>query len=83
MVFRYLDLSPPDTARSVLALLNKMGLEPVISRDERCCGHDAFWSGDEATFRALAGLNLEVIASSGAKTVLFSCPEGYCTFKHH
>jgi len=83
VTFQYLELSPLDSARSVLKLLNKMGIEPVISNDERCCGHDALWSGDEETFRKLAEINLEIIKSSGAKTVLFSCPEGYYTFKHH
>ena len=60
-----------------------MGIEPVISNDERCCGHDAFWSGNETVFSKLAKLNIETITASGAKTVLFSCPEGYYTFKHH
>ena len=83
VTFRYLELTPLESARSVLTLLNKMGVEPVISNDERCCGHDALWSGDEAKFRELAGWNLEVIKASRAKTVLFSCPEGYYTFKHH
>jgi len=83
VTFRYLNLAALGTARSVLTLLNKMGVEPVISNDERCCGHDALWSGDEATFRELATRNLEVIKASGAKTVLFSCPEGYFTFKNH
>jgi heterodisulfide reductase subunit D len=83
VTFQYLDLSPLESARSVLGLLNRLGITPVISNDERCCGHDALWSGDEATFKALAKRNLEVIESSGAKTVLFSCPEGYFTFKHH
>ena len=83
VTFRYLNLSPLDTARSVLKLLNKMGIEPVISDDERCCGHDALWCGDESTFRKLAELNLETIRSSGARTVVFSCPEGYVTFKKH
>ncbi len=81
VVFEYLELSPLESARSVLNLLNKMGITPVISNEERCCGHDALASGNEATFRKLAERNLEVIASSGAKTVLFSCPEGYATFK--
>ena len=58
VTFRYLNLTPLDTARSVLKLLNKMGIEPVISDDERCCGHDALWCGDESTFRKLAELNL-------------------------
>ncbi|MDY7036365.1 MAG: (Fe-S)-binding protein [Thermodesulfobacteriota bacterium] len=83
VAFRYLDLAPLDSARSVLTLLNRIGLEPVISDDERCCGHDALWSGDEATFRKLAEWNVEAIISSGARTVLFSCPEGYFTFKNH
>jgi len=83
VTFRYLNLSPLENARSILALLNRMGIEPVISDHERCCGHDALWCGDHATFRKLAEWNLAVIKASGAKTVLFSCPEGYVTFKNY
>lgn len=83
VVFRYLNLSPLESARSVLTLLNRIGVEPVISNDERCCGHDALWSGNESTFLELARWNLEVIQAAGAKTVLFSCPEGYLTFRDH
>lgn len=83
VAFRYLNLSPIETARSVLLLLNKMGIEPVISDHERCCGHDALWCGDLDTFRQLAKRNLEVVSASGAQTVLFSCPEGYVTFKNY
>jgi Fe-S oxidoreductase len=78
--FRYLGLSPLESAKNALILLNRLGIEPVISDDERCCGHDAMCSGDEETFRELALWNLEVIKSSGADTVLFGCPEGYATF---
>jgi len=83
VTFRYLNLSPLESGRSMLTLLNKMGIEPVISDQERCCGHDALWCGDHTTFRKLAELNLEVIKASGAKTVIFSCPEGYVTFKNY
>jgi len=83
VTFRYLKLSSLETARSVLILLNRMGINPVISNHERCCGHDALWSGNETTFRKLAKWNLDIISSSGAKTVIFSCPEGYFTFKNH
>jgi Fe-S oxidoreductase len=83
VTFQYLNLTPLQTARSVLSLLNRLDVEPALSRDERCCGHDALWSGDEDTFRSLARINLDVITASGAKTVIFSCPEGYHTFKHH
>jgi heterodisulfide reductase subunit D len=83
VIFRYLDVKSLEIARSILKLLNRMGIEPVISNDERCCGHDAYWSGNEAVFRDLAKLNVEVIKASGAKTVLFGCPEGYVTFKDY
>ncbi len=83
VTFRYLNLSPLETARSMLTLLNKMGIEPVISDQERCCGHDALWCGDHTTFQKLAESNLAVIKASGAKTVIFSCPEGYVTFKNY
>ncbi|HDZ91470.1 MAG: (Fe-S)-binding protein [Deltaproteobacteria bacterium] len=83
VIFSYLNISPIKSARGVLALLNRMGITPVISNDERCCGHDALWSGNEATFLHLAERNLEIIKSSGARTVIFSCPEGYTTFKDY
>ena len=83
VAFRYLDISPLESARSILALLNAMGIEPVVSDEERCCGHDALWSGNQDTFLKLARRNMEVIQASGAKTVLFGCPEGYMTFKLH
>jgi Fe-S oxidoreductase len=84
----YFDVALPfgqgalQASKSVLRLLNAVGIEPVISDDERCCGHDALWSGDETTFKKLAGLNLQVIQASGAKKVVFNCPEGYATFKN-
>jgi Fe-S oxidoreductase len=53
----------------------------VLLRDERCCGHDLLWSGDFEGFSRLAKHNLEAIEKSGAKRVIFSCPEGYRTFK--
>ena len=81
VTFRYLDVPSLDIARSVLKLLNRLGVEPVISNDERCCGHDALWSGNEALFLRLANANMEAIRRSGAKTVLFACPEGYQAFK--
>jgi len=46
IAFHYLNLSPLDRAGSALHLLNRNGLEPVVSRDERCCGHYAWCSGD-------------------------------------
>ena len=70
-----------DTAKNAIKILNMCGIDPVLSVDERCCGHDALWDGDEDTFKVLASKNIELIKETGAKKVIFSCPEGYYTFK--
>jgi Fe-S oxidoreductase len=82
VVFRDIDAGSITGAQNVLKILNTCGVEPVVSNNERCCGHDALWNGNEEKFKQLARLNLDLIRSSGAKQVIFSCPEGYHTFKN-
>ncbi len=82
VVFRYLEAGSIKNSKNILKILNTCGIEPVVSDDERCCGHDALYNGDEEKFKKLAQLNIKVIKNSGAKQVVFSCPEGYYTFKH-
>ncbi|MGD8227034.1 MAG: (Fe-S)-binding protein [Desulfobacteraceae bacterium] len=81
VIFRDIHAGAITGAQNVLRILNACGVEPVLSNEERCCGHDALWSGDEGKFKQLARINLDLIRSSGAKRVVFSCPEGYYTFK--
>ncbi len=81
VAFQYLNLNMIESAKNNLMLLNKLGIEPVMSNDECCCGHDAFWCGDDDTFLTLAKNNIETIAATGAKTVIFGCPEGYSMFR--
>ena len=80
-IFQYLEIRPMNTPEAVLTLLNTLGIEPVVSNEEVCCGHDALWTGDEEAFAQLARRNVDAIKKAGAKTVIFSCPEGYITFK--
>ncbi len=68
-------------AVSTLTLLNRIGIEPVILPNERCCGHDLLWAGDIEGFLKLAKHNIDEIKISGAKKVLFTCAECYRTFK--
>ncbi len=82
VIFRDIDAGSIQGAQHILKILNLCGVEPVVSNDERCCGHDALWNGNAETFKQLARLNLDTIRSSGAKQVVFSCPEGYHTFKY-
>ena len=83
VIFRDINAGSIKGAQNVLKILNSCGVAPVVSNEERCCGHDALWNGDEKKFRQLAQLNLDLIRSSGAKQVVFSCPEGYYTFKNY
>jgi Fe-S oxidoreductase len=65
---------------NVVRILSAAGIEPVVSNEEVCCGHDLLWSGDESGFMDLMERNVKVIEETGAKTVVFACPEGYRTF---
>lgn len=69
--------------KGAIKLLNAVGVTPVLSPNERCCGHDALWLGDEKTCRELADRNIEELSKAKPKTVLFHCPECYLTFKEH
>jgi Fe-S oxidoreductase len=82
VIFRDIGVDSLSVSRNVIKVLNAAGIEPVVSDAEHCCGHDMLWNGQMETFRKLAGHNLEVIRSSGAKQVVFQCPEGYHTFKY-
>ena len=61
-------------------LMNKAGVVPAVSNDEKCCGHDLNWTGDEGNFEKLMEHNIKVVKASGAKKVVFTCPECYRTF---
>ena len=52
-----------------------MGIRPRLLASERCCGHDAYWSGDEALFERLARANVEAVREAGVKEIVAFCPE--------
>ncbi len=70
-----LGIRPTDIARAAVRLLNRLGIEPVVAPDERCCGHDLRWGGDEESFQALAAANAEAFAARGVKHLLTTCAE--------
>jgi len=61
--------------QAVVRILNALGIAPRVLADERCCGHDLLWEGDEHGFRCLAELNAHLIRESGVKRVITACPE--------
>ncbi len=62
-------------AIGAIRILNALGIEPAVRADERCCGHDALWSGDDATFERLAQMNVEMLGQAEPELVVTVCPE--------
>lgn len=81
VIFDDLDVEALDIARNAVKLMNRVGIAPVVSNQERCCGADLMLAGDVDSFRRLAELNIETIKASGAKKVVFTCAECYNAFK--
>jgi heterodisulfide reductase subunit D len=80
VIFRNIELRSTPIAYSAVKLMNMVGITPVVSENERCCGHDFYWSGNYEGFEKLARYNQKLISDCGAKRVIFTCPEGYHTF---
>jgi len=73
--FTELGMHTVDGTRAALKLLNRLGEVPVVSPQERCCGHDLAWNGDRASFEALARHNVELVRASGAEVLVAPCAE--------
>ncbi len=81
VIFADLEVKALDIARNAVRLMNRAGISPIVSNEERCCGADLLLAGDVDSFRKLAELNLETIRASGATKVVFTCAECYNAFK--
>lgn len=79
--FPELGVATLDAARAAVRLMNRLGIEPLVSPEERCCGHDLLWNGDREGFELLARHNARLVAESGADTVVASCAECVRTLK--
>ena len=82
VIFGELDTQPLEIARSAVRLLNRVGITPIVSDEERCCGADLLLAGDVEGYRELAELNVKMIEATGAKKVVFTCAECYSAFKN-
>jgi Fe-S oxidoreductase len=67
--------------KAAVRLLNKGDVTPIVSQEEKCCGHDLLWNGDRANFEALAKQNVELVKASGASVLVTSCAECLRTWK--
>jgi Fe-S oxidoreductase len=79
--FTSLGLKTLDGSRAAVRLMNYLGFTPVVSPEERCCGHDLLWNGDRENFERLARHNVKLVAESGAKMLVTSCAECLRTWR--
>jgi Fe-S oxidoreductase len=70
-----------EIASATARILNAANAPFMVVKDEPCCGHFVFITGQVEKARKLAQDNLKLIRQTGAKTVVFSCAEGYKTVK--
>ena len=80
---RFLDLSETNfhqIGQSAINLMNKVEVMPnLISL--KCCGHDAYWTGDLNSYNKVRQFNTQVIEEAGISTLVVSCAECYYTFE--
>ena len=81
VIFNDIKANSIETAKSVVKIMNRVGIEPVLLRNERCCGHDLYFTGDTENFEKLARLNVNAIEQAKVKKVVTSCAECYRTMK--
>ena len=67
--------------QAAVRLLNYLNFTPVVSPDERCCGHDLLWNGDRENFERLAEHNVGLVAAGGAEILVTSCAECLRTWR--
>ena len=79
--FPEFELKMVEGTQAAVRLMNKLGDTPVVSPEERCCGHDLLWNGDRRSFELLAEHNARLVAESGAETLVTSCAECLRTWK--
>jgi len=70
-----------EATRAAVKVLNRLGITPVVSPEERCCGHDLLWNGDRKNFELLARHNVKLVEDSGASLLVVSCAECLRTWK--
>ncbi len=81
VVFEHLREDLLDIPRAGVRLLNAAGITPALT-EEKCCGHDAYWLGEDESFRELARWNVNRIQEQEIEEVITLCPEGHATFTH-
>ncbi len=72
-----------DIPAAVVQIFEKAGIDfTLLGEEEYCCGYPLILLGMKEDVEDIIRHNIEAIKKKGAKTVVFSCPSCYHTFKH-
>lgn len=66
----------PEEAEAVVRILNLLGIDVLVPRDQVCCGAPAYYAGDIAGARRLAAATLERFANHRYDWIVTSCSSG-------
>ncbi|MHA1230822.1 MAG: (Fe-S)-binding protein [Candidatus Helarchaeota archaeon] len=70
-----------ELAQKTVKILNKLGVDYMVSKDEWCCGSPLMRTGQLELVNDLIENNINLIKNTGAKTVITSCAGCYKTLK--
>lgn len=70
-----------EIARTTVELLDKLGVNFTVLKDERCCGSVLLRVGRTKSFENLTRHNISEIRKTGAKTVVTACAGCFRTWK--
>ncbi|MHA1338545.1 MAG: (Fe-S)-binding protein [Promethearchaeota archaeon] len=80
-IFNEYEVNYENSSIGAIALLNRIGISPVVL-DTKCCGHDLYWIGNTKATCNLAKNNVELMKQAGVKQIVVECAEGYYMWKH-
>jgi len=66
-----------EIAQATARIIKAANKDFMVLKEEPCCGNVVFTTGQVDKARKIAQENIKLIKESGAKTVVFSCAEGY------
>lgn len=70
-----------EIATATARILRAAKADFMIIKEEPCCGHFIYATGQVEKARKIAEENVKLIRETGAKRVVFSCADGYKTIK--
>jgi Fe-S oxidoreductase len=77
------DMRCQETARSMVAVLNKAGVDyGILGNEEGCCGDQTLRMGEVGLFETIAQKNIELFEKYGVRKIVTLSPHSYNTFKN-